>query len=225
MALFDQTIDETAVAVSDSQQVSSVYGISASDTLSLNADFLALALSYQYSLADTLGLLDGASVELTGQSAATDNVTTSDSSFTAMVYGIALGNSVALTDAIAAGLVKDVFVSTDAAIVSDAVTAGRARDMAVSDSISATDSTFSGMFLGILPSDTLTIDDLAFPWVNGSLAANLSGSATVTAVLLKKAPPSTTVVTTPPRNQTVARPPAEMTYHYSINTSPTRRRE
>lgn len=202
MALFDQVINDTAISISE---------------------LLALASAYQFNLSDSLGLLDSTVISLTGQSAATDNVTTTDILSTQMSYAITVSGSVIVADVVTAGLEKTV-VNSDTVAVSDTIAAGRERNLVSSDTLSVLDAVSTSRVLNLSLSDLLATPDFVFAWVNGSLAVNLTGSSTVTAVLIKKASPFNAVVVPPPRTVALSKPSPERISHNVVNVSPVRRR-
>lgn len=220
MALFDQTLDE-AVSVNDSSVVAASYDIELFDFVAITPGF---ATVYDFTFLDSLGTLDSAFVSNDPHRITNDNVTVKDAVSPQMTLAALVDDLVGVSDKTYAGLEK-VVATPDTVEVSDFVLVGRDRYLEVNDAVAYTDHSTTGVELNTALSDIpLSVNDLVFPWINGTLALAIEGTASASATLLQRGTPSITLVSVPPRTTALPKPPLEQFYH-NVLTSPVHRRE
>jgi hypothetical protein len=188
----------------------------------VSSDLVALAMSYQRALTESLSVLDDIKTETFKGSFASDNVTTSDQPLTAMVYARTLSMDVlGVSEAIVAGLLAD---RTDAnsLAVSDTVTAGLWHDVVSTDVLAVTESWTVATEYNRAGTDTLLFSDAVHTWkaLDGALQVDLEGEATLKALLLKGDDAPSVLTAEPPRSVTLPKTPPEVALHYVVNPNP-----
>lgn len=219
--MIDQTIDDT-LGLTDSSNVAMTYNVAGADTLSLSADLVALAMSYQLALAESVALLDDVEIETFSGAFASDNVTVTDSLLTATSYIRTLStDALVFGDTIVAGLIAD-RADSNALTVSDAVAAGLWRDVVASDAVIVTELWQADTQYQRSGSDVLEVSDTIHPWKTafGQLQVDLEGEATLNAVLMKRKAASPVVVVPPPRVVMLPKAPPEVLSHFVVNPNP-----
>lgn len=219
MALLDQTLDET-VSISDSFVVSATYDIELFDFVAVTPTF---ATVYEFTLLDSLVVLDSMSAARDRHLTIDDNITTKDTLGNQMSFDVLVADALVAPDKVYAGLEKAV-VALDAAVVSDSTTPGLERHLDVSDTVSTSDQSTTGRELAVAVLDTLSPSDQAFSWMNGLLTVNIEGRASGSATLIQRGPRTITLANIPSRTQVLPKPPLEHIYHNVLNTSPVHRR-
>ena len=219
--MIDQTIDET-LSFTDNSSISMTYETGGSDTLSLAADMVALAMSYQLALAETVALLDNLEVETFTGAFAADQFSITDSLLTATAYVRVLStDSLTPNDTIVAGLISD-RSDSNAIVVGDSVAAGLWHDVFATDTTVVTEVWQADTQYQRSDSDSLGIADVIHTWMtaDGQLQVDFEGEATLNAVLMKRKAASPVVVVPPPRTVTIPRTPPEVVPHYIVNPNP-----
>ncbi len=219
--MFDETLDET-LDFTDDFNVSMTYETGGDDTLSVDTDMVALAMSYQLALAESVALLDDLEVETFSGAFAADQFSISDSALTAILYGRVLStDSLTSFDVIVAGLLSDRSDSNDL-VVADSVAAGLWHDVVATDSTDVTESWLADTQYQRSDSDSLVIPDVIHTWMaaDGQLQVDIEGEATLNAVLMKRKTGTPAVVVPPSRTVSIPKTPPEVVPHYIVNPNP-----
>jgi hypothetical protein len=219
--MIDQTIDET-VSLTDSTSLDSNVSREGNDTLSMDADLVSLAMSYQLALVEALSVLDDVETETFSGAFAADNVTVTDSLLTATSYDRVLSTeSLASSDTIVVGLLAD-RADSNAVAVSDSIAAGLWHDVSVSDTMVVTELWLAATEYQRSGQDTVALTDTIHTWMalNGVLQVDLEGEAALRAVLMKRKAASMVEVIPPPRVVMLPKTPPELTPHYVVNPNP-----
>lgn len=219
--MIDQTIDET-LSLTDNSVTSMTYDTGGNDTLSLAADLVALAMSYQLALVESVALLDDLEIETFTGAFAADQFSITDSLLTATSYVRVLStDSLTPNDTIVAGLIADRSDSNTVA-VSDSVAAGLWHDVFATDTAIVTETWKADTQYQRSGSDSLVLPDVIHTWmaVDGRLQVDLEGEATLNAILMKRKAGSPAVVVPPPRTVSIPKTPPEVVPHYIVNPNP-----
>lgn len=219
--MIDQTIDET-LNLTDDPIISITYETGGNDTLSLAADLVALAMSYQLALTESVSLLDNLEVETFTGAFAADQFSITDSTLSAISYVRTLSDDTLVpNDLVVASLLLD-RSDSNTLVVGDSVSAGLWHDVFASDTTVVMEAWQADTQYQRSSNDVLNVPDVIHTWMaaDGRLQVNIEGGAFLNAVLMKRKAGSPGVVEPPPRTVSIPKTPPEVVPHYIVNPNP-----